>query len=144
MEGESKFWITTDTSSAEARIAGMIEKIQSMAITEELTAWQKEDMRRRVPNTEIISPTHAMTVIWPRSRKQRSEKVSGLFRTRRLKRQSKWQRPVRRFSKATASTHVASTRPILRQELFDKLCERMRALMKRELSWASIKSGEKT
>jgi hypothetical protein len=77
---------------------------------EELTDWQTQDMRRKYPNTEQGSPQDyrfwTLTKIWPTSR-------LNMLRTQ-------W-RP--------------SRRPILREELLTKLCDRMREKMARVIQW---------
>lgn len=74
-----------------------------------LTQWQTEDMHRKYPNIEIVDPKTALTRIWPTSR-------VNLYKDR--------YRSVPRI-----------TRPILRRELFEKLCDRMDALMEEKITW---------
>ena len=115
--------ITIDVVKAEERIGGMLEKLAVLPVAAELTAWQREDMNRRYPNTEEINQTTALTLIWPRSRRQ----VARQNRAPRRK-------PLLR-GRATRIAKPAGDRPILRPELFDRLCERMSAMMARELQW---------
>jgi hypothetical protein len=89
-------------------------------IAAELEAWQVEDMRRRYPNIQRPDQNTAVTLIWPRSRVvQRPEKhrrAAVIARARRVR--------------SGGRRLPYSTRPILRDELFDKLSDRMAAMLK--------------
>ena len=85
----------------------------------ELEGWQVEDMRRRYPNIQRPDQNTAVTLIWPRSRVvQRPEphRRAVVARVRRVR--------------GGGRRLAYSTRPILRDELFDKLCDRMAAMLK--------------
>ena len=86
----------------------------------ELEAWQVEDMRRRYPNIQRPDQNTAVTFVWPRSRVvQRPEKhrrAAVIARARRVR--------------GGGRRLAYSTRPILRAELFDKLSDRMAAMLK--------------
>jgi hypothetical protein len=85
----------------------------------ELEAWQVEDMRRRYPNIQRPDQNTAVTLVWPRSRVvQRPEKHrrAAVARARRVR--------------GGGRRLAYSTRPILREELFDKLSDRMAAMLK--------------
>jgi len=85
----------------------------------ELEAWQVEDMRRRYPNIQRPDQNTAGTLIWPRSRVvQRPEphRRAVVARARRVR--------------GGGPRMAYSTRPILRDELFDKLSDRMAAMLK--------------
>jgi len=114
----------TDTSAATARLDKMIGKLQALPISDELVAWQREDMKRRFPNVEAPNPTYATTSIWPRSRKKKATRGRVVRRAKPLLR-----------GKATRVSGTVGKHPILRPELFQKLCDRMRAMMARELRW---------
>jgi hypothetical protein len=104
------------------------------AIADELTNWQHEDMRRAYPNT-TLEDCEASTLIWPRSRmSEQDEKL----RRQQMVRRAKWPPHARRQQRAPAGTagRVKSTRPILRESLFDQLVDRMDKLMEDDLSWA--------
>jgi hypothetical protein len=116
--------ILIETDAAEARITKMLSTLQAVPIPAELTAWQAEDMKRTRPHTEVFNPTAAWTMIYPRAR------AALVKRTQSLK-----VKPVRRGKATRIQRPATGHRPILRPELFDKLCERMRALMEREVKW---------
>jgi len=85
----------------------------------ELEAWQVEGMRRRYPNIQRPDQNTAVTLIWPRSRVvQRPEphRRAVVARARRVR--------------GGGRRLPYSTRPILRDELFDKLSDRMAAMLK--------------
>jgi hypothetical protein len=103
----------------EERIAGF----GSVDMPTELTEWQEEDMNRRYPNTVVPDSKTALTHIWPRSRL--SERRS-YERTRERR---------RRPSLSRAPAFRGGTRPILRPELFERLCQRMAALLPEKLRW---------
>jgi hypothetical protein len=121
----SSFEIFIDTEAAEARILKMERTLQAVPIPDELTAWQREDMKRKTPNTEVFNPTAARTLIWPRGRPSLA-----------VKKQPRRMKPLLR-GKATRipQPKTVGHKPILRPILFDKLCERMHALMEREVKW---------
>jgi len=123
------FDILIDTYAIEGRVEGMIEKLKVVPVPAELTAWQREDMRRRFPYTEVINPTAARTLIYPRSRR-----TAGWLQTKRPPRPRK---PVMRGKAKRIGRPIlpASSRPILRPELFEQLRARMRDMMQREIKW---------
>ena len=114
-----------------ATLDSMVKQIDQLGksdMADELTAWQSEDMRRRYPNTKQEDDKTVSTEIWPRSR------LSDDPSKRR-----QW-KPVRRVYAAprtgtAGGTPVHSTRPVLREELFTMLVERMDALLSRVLEW---------
>lgn len=92
----------------------------------ELEAWQREDMKRKYPNTQAESAgnqTSATTMIWPTSRTADASK-----------RQRRYQRP-KQHRPAVAGPQVKSNRPILRAELLEELWERMRKLLSGAMQW---------
>ena len=100
-------------------------------VPEELVDWQRTDMRRKYPNIEVSSDgdeTTAETSIWPRSRTEQAG--SGFTRPKR---------PVlaapKRYRLRGAGRPPASTRPILRTELFKKLVDRMTKLVGEAMKW---------
>jgi hypothetical protein len=123
------FEILIESWEAEERVEKMLNKLQVVPVPAELTAWQTEDMHRKIPNTETINPTAALTMIYPRSRTQLVAKKGAPIR------RSTWNKPrvVQRYR--TGGIQHVSTRPILRPELFQKLCERMSRMLSRELKW---------
>jgi hypothetical protein len=98
----------------------------------ELVEWQRVDMRRQYPNITVDQSTtsvEATTMIWPRSR---LEQQPGFARPRAAK--------ARRFTgpkqvMPKGAGRVASTRPILRTELFTKLIERMGRICSEAMKW---------
>ena len=119
------FEIFIDTDAAEKTITDMMNTLQVVPIPAELTAWQREDMKRKVPNTEVLNATAARTMIYPRGR-------TNLAANKRAPRRTK---PLLRGKATRISAPAGHHRPILRPELFDKLCQRMRELMDREVKW---------
>ncbi len=106
-----------DTSAIERRLQDMAARIAEFGksdIPTELTAWQVEDMHRKYPNTETPDEHTAETDIWPTSRLALARRAAEPERRRRV---------------------IVSQRPILRDELRARLCERMRLLMQEKLQW---------
>ncbi len=100
-----------DVSGAQRRLELMAQRIAEFGksdVPAELTAWQVEDMHRKYPNTETPDDRTAETDIWPTSR---------LALTKERRKVIVWHRP------------------ILREELRDRLHLRMRALMEDKLRW---------
>jgi hypothetical protein len=102
-----------------------IDELPKSTVPEELTAWQKEDMNRQWPNTEMASDG-AATNVWSRSRlelkgEQRPRPKRRIY-TRRAQMPSKRPGP--------------SSRPILRDVLKQKLIDRMCALLRKTTQWA--------
>jgi hypothetical protein len=111
-------------------IDGMIKNIDTLGneqLGTELTAWQTDDMHRQYPNTQT-EPNAASTEIWPRSRTPKRYVRKTAQRRRR---------GTVMLKRGKGRGRQVSTRPILRVELFDKLCTRMAALLEKSLSWAS-------
>jgi hypothetical protein len=82
--------------------------------------WQREDMHRKFPKIEEKSGLSVTTYVYPRSRLQRSGKGGG--------------QSVRKRARIAAGRPGAK-RPILREELVDKLFERMTAMCKEAIEW---------
>jgi hypothetical protein len=110
-----------------ARFDSMVEKLNNFgkhAMPDELTNWQSEDMKRHFPNTETPDDKTAATEIFPRSRiPSQHKRPSAAARLVPLARPKGGSKP------------PPSTRPILREELWNKLCERMDALLGNKLTW---------
>jgi hypothetical protein len=122
------------TVDAEERLTAMQQLVQNFGhedMPQELESWQREDMHRHFPNTDTPNYVTAETSIWPRSRTY--EKTHRAFSLpRRL------QRPLSPRPRLIGATgKPGSERPILRPELFDKLCSRMAELMAGKLTWRS-------
>jgi hypothetical protein len=108
------FEIIIDSWEAEGRLQKMIDQLQVVPVPAELTAWQREDMKRKNPITDIINPTTAETRIWPRGRTVRQLKTRQRITSQRRRAPGK--------------------HPILRPILFDMLRERGRLLL-RAINW---------
>ena len=130
--------VSLDTSLVEQTLERMTEQLGEFpdAMAEELTDWQRDDMHRKYPNT-TLEDTDASTLIWPRSRL--AEDTHRQVAPRR----AKW--PPRIKQRARAPVAIArggSTRPLLRPELFEKLADRMAALMADKLNWVTSRSAK--
>jgi hypothetical protein len=112
-----------DIEAAGNRIGKMLNTLQTVPVPDELTLWQTEDMHRKRPDTEILNQTAARTRIYPRGRRVLVRKTIGTL--------IKKPRVVRRRAVATPGQR----RPILRPELYDKLCARMNDMMRRFVKW---------
>jgi hypothetical protein len=112
----------------EGRLAELTEQMP-----EELTQWQLQDLQRKIPDTEVPEDNTAFTMIYPRSRFSEPHKPLAVHRPFYLRRgrAPKLRRPI---SSAPRQTRRPSTRPILRPELYVKLCERMMAMLKKAVS----------
>ena len=110
--------IAQTLDSMAAQLAGFPQEM-----ADELTNWQTEDMRRKYPNT-VLRGSEATTVIWPRSRLSQKKTRTGVARL-----------AIRRAVRAMPRMRIKSRRPILREELFEKLDERMVRLMGGRLQW---------
>lgn len=102
--------IKIDSAAAQRRVDAMVENVAALQdkVPAELEAWQREDMNRRYPNITRIDAMTSMTQIWPRSRLA--------------------PRPRQNLRRRIA-VRLGGQRPILRAELFERLRERMRALL---------------
>jgi hypothetical protein len=111
-----------------ATLDGMADKISKFGkeeMAKELTAWQRDDMKRTYPNTKQEDETTVSTEIWPRSRVSEGHKPNTTSARR-----------VRVYAPPRGGQRVtSSTRPILRSELFATLCDRMSVLLNRVLTW---------
>ncbi|WP_028164119.1 hypothetical protein [Bradyrhizobium elkanii] len=101
------------------------------AVPQELTTWQREDMRRKYPNMTVAAPgnqTAAITLIWPRARFERPQQSGKQPNTARG---PKTYRP----KGAGPGRQPASNRPILREVLKDQLDQRMLTLTQEAMQW---------
>lgn len=92
---------------------------------EELENWQREDMHRKYPSTQVdttSNETTATTIIWPRSRRPSKN-------THHRQQGPKQYRPAKR------GPVVRSNRPILRAELLTRLWDRMVRLISEAMKW---------
>lgn len=96
------------------------------AMSLELFNWQAEDMRRRYPEVEEPDPWTAVAHIYPRSRKQRPTRPRARGQGRATR------RPMLHIRRPKMS---GAKRPILRPELFEKLCDRMQRVMEEKIRW---------
>jgi hypothetical protein len=88
------------------RMTETIDEFGRKHMPEGLMEWQIKDMRRKYPNMDIVDDKTVVTRIWPTSRRNMAK--PGYRR---------------------------STRPILREVLFETLCQRMSNLMENEIQW---------
>jgi hypothetical protein len=114
------------------RLNGMVEDVARLhqRVPEQMIEWQTEDMKRRVPNLEETGESWMrawITRIWPRSRR------TDLKTTFNRRRGARAPRPKARFGVRVRAV-AGGPRPILRDELFDMLRERMRTLLD-SISW---------
>lgn len=110
--------------SVSQRLDDMIEDVARLhqQIPGEFVVWQTEDMNRRYPNIEESREswiTTWTTRIWPRSR----------LSDRRTAEQKRQQRQRGRRILFAPVARGGGERPILREELFEALRERMRVLL---------------
>ncbi|MFH0298360.1 hypothetical protein AAFX91_14175 [Bradyrhizobium sp. 31Argb] len=97
------------------------------AVPEELTAWQRDDMRRKYPNMTVTATgnqTAAVTLIWPRARFERPQPGKQATRGPKVYR-----------PRGVVGRQPTSNRPILREELKDQLDQRMLGLTREAMKW---------
>jgi len=133
--------ISVDASKPHAAVNGMLQKLQHFRridIGQEMSAWQVEDLHRNRPFTmRSRAKGRAATVIRPHSLfevEQRTRVTKGYERAvRRLLRQlAGGKRRVRKIPKPIQRT---STRPYLRQSMYQVLQDRMARLLREKLKW---------
>jgi hypothetical protein len=121
------FIVTIDVSKALSRFDAVAERLEQFGPTDmpaEVTEWQREDMNRQYPNTEMPDSRTAFTRIWPRSRLSDERRAVRRERPRRTGRPL----PVLRAPRG-------GERPILRPELLQMFYARMRALLPEKIHW---------
>jgi hypothetical protein len=126
---------TIFTLDVEMRLSAMQRLIRDFGhedMPQELENWQRDDMRRQFTNMETPNYVTAETRIWPRSRT-----YDKTHRERPLPKRLRRALTSRPRLIVGATGVPSSQRPILRPELFDKLCARMADLMERKLAWRS-------
>ena len=104
-------------------LEGLAEQLAKLPdqLADELSNWQTEDMKRRYPNIDRPDQNTATTEIWPRSRMPHQYVPTGKSRGR----------PAGSVNRAPLKLKGApgqvsySTRPILRDVLWDSLQERV-------------------
>ena len=134
------FTISFDSSTVESRIERLTETINNFGAVEmphELTEWQTKDMHRKYPNQDQPDPKTTQTSIWPRSRLSnvsmfhRTRPSTGRPRGRPKGVKTGQGRKIIRKKRVKGQ----APRPILRPELFVKLCDRMAILMQSKIKW---------
>jgi hypothetical protein len=117
-----------DTEPLERDIDNMLMQLTQLPseMADQLTAWQREDMKRTFPNTVMPDAQTVETDIWPRSRTPSKHLQTGHPRGRPIGRRLA-SAPIGR--RPLQGKPAPSTRPILRESLFDMLDARMRALL---------------
>ena len=109
-----------DSSGLDRRIDDMRERLKKLGaqdIQDEMFNWQAEDMHRKRPRVRGFRK-RATTIIRPHSVAEMKREHRAMLRAKRRK----------------GGFHHLSTRPILRPELYERLCQRMRALLA-TVSW---------
>jgi len=133
--------IQIDANKAHAAVDGMIKKLnhfRRVDIGYELSDWQVHDMHRHRPFTmRSRAKGRAATVVRPHSLyevQQRGKITKGYERAvrRLLKQLAGSKRKVRKIPKPI---HRTSTRPYLRESLYQILQRRMQRLMAEKLKW---------
>ena len=98
-------------------MAEQLKKLGTQDIGAELKEWQSADMHRKRPKTRVSKRgKRASTIIRPHSVAEMKRSHRVLLRAKRRK-------------AGIAALKRFSTRPILRNELYEKFTERMRALL---------------
>jgi hypothetical protein len=125
------FEITVDSTAVEKTLATLTKNVADLQteMPKELLDWQVEDMnRRKYTNVTMVDDMTAMTKIWPRGPEtvQRRQEVQRRRRQRRLAAPTVIRKGV----------VVHQSKPILRPELFVKLCERMARMLQGVVPWA--------
>jgi hypothetical protein len=123
--------IEADTSKLDEMLSGMLQKLNDFpsAMENELVDWQIDDMKRQYPNIEHPGENVVETDIAPRSIRPHRYIPTGRPRGRP-------RGPVTSSGKPPPGTKLPpSTRPILREALWDRLVERMDELMEKYFQW---------
>ena len=114
------------------------------SVPQELVDWQREDMRRKFPTLDVDTrgnETAASTEIWPHSRLETQEEQArrrsqgGPKQYRVASAAPKQHRIVHAAPKPHRGPLPRSSRPILRQELEQKLHDRMIRLTFEAMKW---------
>jgi hypothetical protein len=126
------YFDTTDAQETLTRMQIQIRDMGHEIIPEQLTTWQREDMHRKYPNTELPNYVSAETYIWPRSRTYEGAHKKRETRIRQFKKPLS---AMPRF-KGTPGAH----HPILRPSLFKALCERMEQVLSVNLNWVTTRT----
>lgn len=134
------FLYTTDAEETLTRMQIQIRDVGHQIIPDQLMAWQREDMKRQYPFATMPNFVSAETSIWPRSRTYERVHKKREARVRRFRKpMSALPRITGTFGMGKQFT-ATSRRPILRPELFDKLCERMEEVLAVNLKWVTSKT----
>jgi hypothetical protein len=113
--------ISVDASAVEQQFSEMTNSLAEFEheMRQEFITWQSDDMNRKRPQASE-TPNGVETIVFPRSNRPRL----GYYRYRPGKKLLLKRPPIK-----------GQRQPILRPILYERLCERMRELMSRELSW---------
>ena len=112
--------VTVESTGIQRRLRKMVRTLAhygSIDLGQELSAWQVDDMHRHRPFTKRTR-RKAATVIRPHSKYEVERSVQAQARARRRH-----------------QVVARSTRPILRDELLQKLQQRMEALAAEKIHW---------
>ena len=109
------------------------------AVPQELLDWQRDDMRRKFPTVDVDASeteTAASTEIWPRSRIDEGHHPSGGPKQHAIGRAAPRQHRINRAPpKQRGGPVPRSNRPILREELVQRLHDRMLKLASEAMKW---------
>ena len=143
--------IFADVSGAQERLTQMqlnINDFGHIDVCEELVDWQVEDMHRKFPNVDSDQEYVSWyTLIWPRSRtwdqRHRAEQ-RGRSRAPNARRRH-FRIPMSKMPRLKGRGHdvLGTTRPILRESLFNRLVQRMIDLLGERLTWERTGGGNK-
>jgi hypothetical protein len=115
------------------KMIGNITYFGGVEMPKEMSDWQVQDMHRKRPGTTRKrwrrGATSAQTIIRPHSRYETAR--SQAYQKRLLRR-------LRRTRRRVITNYIQlrrSTRPILRESLFDQFCTRMQQAMQETIVW---------
>jgi hypothetical protein len=123
------------------KLEKMSEQLKELhhAWPDELVAWQRDDMHRKFPNVRTDTSgdeTATSTEIWPHSRLEAQDQRARRQGQRGPKQAApKLHRLVHAGPKQRRGPEPRSTRPILRDELVQKLHDRMIRLATEAMKW---------
>ena len=120
------FEIKLDADAALKQLDELTANIAALTqtgLTTTFTAWQAEDMHRKFPKVDGSPPSISTNTIYPRSQLPRVQQPRA--RSTRT----------RSIIAAGRAIRSGTAKPILRPELFEKLCKRMVDMLKEACAW---------
>lgn len=114
---------TLDAATFQNKLDALIERVDDLPKTmpQEFIEWQRDDWNRHMPEARETGDKTVETIIHARGKRSIGYRVPP-----HLKGVKQPKRVVRSHGR----------RPVLRPEMFDKLCERMRRLIGEAMRWA--------